>query len=72
MPRELSTQMWITSLPQAINIVKPVSYGVYHELHMNRLYMEYSEHGDLENLIRTRSNFAKMEARDQQGNLVHQ
>ncbi|KAK5121124.1 hypothetical protein LTR85_005608 [Meristemomyces frigidus] len=50
-PKEAVLQRQVSSLKQSHSVVEYRSHGVYKDLQMTKLYMEYCPHGDLEQVI---------------------
>lgn len=51
-PKEYFFAKYLTGLPNSSNIVKPFAYGIYENIKMYRIYMEYCRHGDLRHMIK--------------------
>ncbi|KXS97366.1 hypothetical protein AC578_9614 [Pseudocercospora eumusae] len=68
-PLEYILQRTLSNLPKANNIVHCLAYGLYERFRMYRLYMEYCQHGDLEQSLREYFDFARMVERSAVGGI---
>ena len=57
-------------LPHSRNVVEYDSYAVYEDRHMYRLYMQFCQHGDLNDMISMHARLRDDLARDPDGNLL--
>lgn len=69
-PREAAIQGWFSGLKDSTNIVQLYSAKVYEAKRMYRLYMEYCEHGDLEQMLNNHVNLAEQAPRSADGELI--
>ena len=67
LPREFWIGLTLSNCDQAYNVIGPISYAVYPDSHMYRLYMDYCACGDLEELIRNHSSMVDTKTVDQDG-----
>lgn len=66
-PREYVMGELLAACEQSFNIMEPLTFNLYPDRLMYRLYMEYCSLGDLENLFQNHADLRDAEAKDEDG-----